>query len=161
MVGGGLSKHPHGVVGEGSKSARKRTAGVLCSIAAAAAGLAGCGGDDDFENKPRPAVPVQLTGVITENEVTISPDSLGAGPVVLIVSNQTQQAHTITLEGEDVREKTPLVNPLDTATIQKTLKPGSYTVKAGSERATPREIVAATLSVGPPRPSSSDELLLP
>ncbi len=156
-----MSKYTRESVGERSKSARMRTAGVLCTIAAATGGLAGCGGEDDFENKPRPAVPVQLTGVITERKLTVSPDSLGAGPVVLTVSNQTQQAHTITLEGESIREEVGPVNPLDTATIQKTLQQGSYTVKAGSDRATPREIGEATLNVGPPRRSSSDELLLP
>ena len=31
----------------------------------------GCGGGDDFENKPRPPVPLQLTGVINEKRVVV------------------------------------------------------------------------------------------
>ena len=102
-------------------------AGVMCVLAV------GCG-DDDFKNEPRPPVPIELTGVIQEEKVTVSPDRVGAGPILITVSNQTQDVHTLTLEGEGVRERIPPINPLDTATIQKTLKPGSYEVKAGSEK---------------------------
>ena len=120
----------------------------------------GCGGDD-FENRPRPPVPVELTGVIQEDKVTVSPSKVGAGPVLITVSNQTEAAHTVTLEGESIRERVGPVNPLDTATIQKTLKQGNYEVTAGSKRAVAREIEPATLTIGRPRKSSSDELLLP
>jgi hypothetical protein len=124
--------------------------------------LAGCGGDDDdFANKPRPPVPIQITGVITKEKVTVSPDRIGAGPVVLIVSNQTDDSHTLTLEGEQVRERAGPINPLDTAKIQKTLKPGQYEVKAGSEKAVPSEIQAAELEIGKERKSSSGDTLLP
>lgn len=129
----------------------------------AAVALSGCG-DDDFENEPRPPVPLQLTGVITEKRVTISPDEVGAGPVVITVSNQTKESHTVTLEsdgGGTVSEQVGPINPLDTAKIQRTLAPGSYTVKAGSEQAAEREIEPDTLRIGPPRESASDELLLP
>ena len=157
---GGLTKRPHGAVDHSTTSAWKHAATLLAAGALAVL-VAACGGEDDFENKPRPPVPVQLTGVITEDEVTISPRRLGAGPVVLIVSNQTQQSHTITLEGEEIRETVGPVNPLDTAQIQRTLKPGKYEVKAGSEQAAPKEIAAGSIDVGPPRPSSSNDVLLP
>ena len=40
-------------------------------------GIAGCGSSDSdkFANDPRPPVPTQLTGVITNDEVTVSPDA--------------------------------------------------------------------------------------
>ena len=142
---------------------RRIRAGALGAMCAAMMVLAGCG-EDDFENEPRPPTPVQLTGVITEEKVTISPDKLGAGPVVITVSNQTEQPHTITLEssgGGTIREQSSPINPLDTATIQRTLEPGEYTVKAGSEQAVEREIQPATLRIGADRKSGSDELLLP
>ena len=158
---GGSTKRLLEVVGGMTKQARTLTSAAGSFLLLVALVVAGCGGEDDFENKPRPPVPVQLTGVINDREVTVSPGRLGAGPVVLIVSNQTQQSHTVTLEGEDVRETVGPINPLDTATIQKTLKPGAYEVRAGSEQATARPISAAVLDVGPPRPGSSDETLLP
>jgi hypothetical protein len=132
----------------------------LCATGAVV--VAGCGGGGkSFKNDPRPAVPVQLTGVITDKGVTISPGRVGAGPVILNVSNQAKEAHTITLEGGGSTDMVGPVNPLDTAQLQQTLKPGIYTVKAGSKQATAGVIKPFTLTVGQPRPSSSNELLLP
>ena len=148
-------------MGRISEYGRIRAATLLAGSALVTVGFAGCGGDDKFENKPRPAVPLQLTGVITEERVTVSPDRVGAGPVIITVSNQTQRSHTIILEGEDTRETVGPVNPLDTARIQQTLSQGSYEVRAGSSQAMPKEIRAAKLEIGPPRKSSSGEVLLP
>jgi hypothetical protein len=127
--------------------------------------VSGCGGED-FQNEPRPPVSIELTGVIQDKGVTISPNRVGAGPIEITISNQTKAAHTITLEGEPaggnrVRERVGPVNPLDTATVQKTLRPGTYEVRAGSERAVPREIASATLTVGRERRDSNSQLLQP
>jgi hypothetical protein len=136
------------------------TRGPLLCVAGAVL-VSGCGGGKKFENAARPAVPVQLTGVITDSQVTISPKRVGAGPVILNISNQAKGAHTITLEGNGTTDTVGPVNPLDTAQLQQTLKPGNYTVKAGSKQATSVEIKAFTLTVGRERRSSSNELLLP
>jgi hypothetical protein len=135
------------------------TGAALLALAAMTA--AGCGGDSKFENKRRPPAPVQLTGVITEKGVTVSPDRVGAGPVILLISNQTQQAHTITLDGGSTKDTVGPINPLDTAKVQQTLQQGAYQVKAGSSKALSKELKAGKLTVGPPRKSSSDQLLLP
>ena len=139
---------------------RTRTAALLAGVAVVLVG-AGCGNDDDFANKPRPPVPIQLTGVITESEVSVEPSEVGAGPIVLIVSNQTEQAHTVTLDGPSGTEEVGPINPLDTGRIQHNLEQGSYEVRAGSDEAQEAEITAAKLKVGPPRPSSSNDVLLP
>ncbi|MGH2846942.1 MAG: hypothetical protein ACRDL0_13140 [Thermoleophilaceae bacterium] len=137
---------------------RARGVAILAVVAAVAAGC----GEDDFANEPRPPVPVELTGVIQDDKVTISPSKgIGAGPFVITISNQTDAAHTLTLEGERITEEVGPVDPLDTATIQKTLDPGSYEVRAGSRRAVQRAIAPATLDVGEQRESSSSDLLLP
>jgi hypothetical protein len=128
--------------------------------AALVVALAGCG-DDDFENKPRPPVPIELTGVIQAKAVTVSPDEVGGGPVQITISNQTDDAHTVTLEGDSVRERVGPIQPDDTATIQKTLTEGVYEVSAGSDQATEKPIAPAKLTIGPERDSSSDKLLLP
>ena len=142
----------------GSAKKRGRNAALLLSAGLLVA--SGCGGDD-FKNEPRPPVPIQVTGVINEKRVTVSPDRLGAGPIVLTVSNLTAQSHTLTLEGEEVRERVGPINPQDTATIQKTLKPGTYEVSAGSSQAVAEEIEPDTLTIGRDRPSGSNDLLLP
>jgi hypothetical protein len=130
-------------------------------FAAVAAVAAGCG-DEDFENEPRPPVPMELTGVIQDDKVTVSPSrNIGAGPFVITISNQTDADRTITLEGESITEEVGPVEPLETATIQRTLAPGSYEVKAGSTKAMPRKIAPALLDIGAERKSSSGDLLLP
>jgi hypothetical protein len=139
---------------------------AACLVAGSLVVLAAGCGDEDFANNPRPPASVTLSGVIDNQGVTISPDKVGAGPIEIIIQNQTKAEHTITLEGEPskgnrVRERVGPVNPLDAATIQKTLRPGSYEVRAGSTAATPHELSPATLSVGRERRDSSDELLLP
>jgi hypothetical protein len=133
---------------------------LLLLLTGATGAAAGCGGDD-FENKPRPATAVTLTGVIQDEGVTVSPKEEGAGPVVITISNQTDQSRSVTLEGEDIEETIPPVNPQDTGTIQATLKPGTYEVRAGSPKAVAREIPPAELTIGSDRDSSSDELLVP
>jgi hypothetical protein len=138
-----------------------RRAGAFAGLAVAAAVLAtGCG-EDDFENEPRPPVPVELTGVIKDDEVTVSPSRLGAGPVLITISNQTGRERTVTLEGESVTEEEGPIPPGDTATIQRTLSPGSYEVRAGSLTAMRKPIAPATLDIGAERADSNNELLLP
>jgi hypothetical protein len=133
---------------------------IVIAAGTLAVAVAGCG-EDDFENKPRAAVPISLTGVIKDDRVTISPSREGAGPFEILISNQTDTAHTITLAGESIRERIGPVNPSDVGSIQKTLAPGTYEVRAGSERAVPREIEPAVLHIGEPRRNSNDRLLLP
>ena len=132
----------------------------LAGVAVAALLVAGCG-EDDFANEPRTPVRVELTGVIQEDKVTVSPVKVGAGPILITISNQTERARTITLEGGQVREQVGPVRPLEAETITKTLEPGEYEVRAGSPRAVRREIEPAVLSIGRQRRASNDELLLP
>jgi hypothetical protein len=134
---------------------------IAVASAAIALALVGCGGGKDFANHPRPPVPLQLTGVITKQQVTISPNKVGAGPIVITVSNQSGQSRTLTLDGNGIQEVVGPINPLDTAQLQKTLKPGRYRVTAGSEAATARAIRPTMLLIGRERPSGSNKVLLP
>lgn len=138
-----------------------KTRGWQVSLLVIAVGvISGCG-DDDFDNNPRPAESVDLTGVIADRGVTVSPSEIGAGPVRITIVNETDDVHTVTLEGGSVQASVGPVNPQDTATIQKTLPSGDYEVRAGSEQAVAREIPPAELTVGPERQSSNNTLLLP
>lgn len=123
--------------------------------------LLGACGEESFENKPRPPVAVVLSGVIHSDGVTISPATVGAGPVSITIANQTDADHTVTLEGGSVREQVGPIAPSDTATLNRDLTPGDYEVRAGSTKAVPKEIPPATLTIGQERPDSNDDLLLP
>ena len=129
---------------------------------AAAALAAGCG-EDDFENEPRPPVPMELSGVIQEDKVTVSPSrNIGAGPFVITISNQTDAEHTITLEGESIVEEVGPVAPLDTADDPADARRPAAT-RCGPApcgrcggRSRP-----ASLDIGEERENSNSELLLP
>ena len=137
-----------------------RSAVAVLTTAAVALPLSACG-QEDFKNQPRPATAIELSGTIKRAAVTVSPRKVGAGPVTITISNQTHDTHTITLAGDRVREVVGPINPLDTGTIQKTLQPGIYKVRAGSPRAVSQEIKPAELSVGKQRKSSAEKVNLP
>jgi poly(3-hydroxybutyrate) depolymerase len=141
---------------------RMRCAALVAGLALSTA-LAGCGQQDFTRTPPRPPATIQITGVITPQEVEVSPNRIGAGPIILIVSNQASTSHTVILEGERLRERVGPINPQDTATIQANLQQGRYTVRAGSERAvSPSQAIKPdVLSVGRERPTGEDELLRP
>jgi hypothetical protein len=133
---------------------------ACAGLAVVAALIAGCG-EDDFKNEARAPIRLALTGVIQDDKVTVSPAKIGAGPVEITISNQTDSVRTITLEGESITEQQGPVQPGDTTTIQKTLAPGSYEVRAGSKKAVRREIQPAVLEIGKERKNSNNDVLLP
>src|SRR3954451_20737044 len=92
-------------------------------IAAALVTLAGCGGGGDYANKPRPPAPINVTAAITDSKVNVSPQRFGAGPIVLIVSNQSSSAQEVTFETNELggsrpgrKFSTTPINPRGTAT---------------------------------------------
>jgi hypothetical protein len=129
-------------------------------------------------------VPVQLTGVITAEEVTVSPNELPLEaaegqqeseeglptPIVLTISNQTDDPHAIKLSGKTadggrpIEADVPAINPGDTAQLQQSLPPGTYQVEATNpEGAVDAATVPqpAELKVSENRQTSSGDLLLP
>jgi hypothetical protein len=147
---------------EGRFKVMKRTRGILFLAPVGAIALAGCGGGDDFKNDPRPAVTIQLSGVITDKRMEVQPSRIGAGPIILLISNQTDASHSVTLEGEGVTpEEVGPINPLDTATIQATLPEGDFEIAVVESEDDTSSIDAATLEVDGERPSGSNTLLLP
>jgi len=140
--------------------ARMRRASSVAAGAAVLA-LAGCGGDDaDYANEPRPPTPIVITASISNERVSVSPREFGAGPISLIVTNQTGQSQQVTLEsagtGPGIKQQSGPINPRDTATLEADVKPGDYTVAVGQDG-----IAEARLQVGAERKTAQDDLLLP
>lgn len=140
-----------------------RRAKRSCTAAAAAVALfavSGCGGDDDYANLERPPSPILITGLIGQDEVSISPNEFGAGPIELVLTNQTGATHQITLEtagrSAGIRQSTGPINPSETARLKVNVEPGEYEVAVDGS-----DIDAATLKVGPQRESAQNELLQP
>jgi len=130
-----------------------RSATLAALIAALA--LSACG-SDDFENAPRPPIPLELTAAIDDRRVSVSPSELGAGTVVITISNQTADPTRLVLEGPTDAQSGEIV-PGGTGSIKTTLEEGEYEAAAGAEI----DIKTTTVTVGPERESSKDELLQP
>jgi hypothetical protein len=133
---------------------------VLFALAFA---LAACGGSEQRENELRPAVPVTLTAAIRSDRIQISPASVGAGTVVLVLSNQSRAAQTVTFETDELggtrggnTASSPEIAPGSTGRLTITTREGTYSVHTQDDA-----IRAARVEIGPPRPSGQDRLLLP
>ena len=130
------------------------------AVAALAAGLAisACG-EDDFENDPRPPAPIELTALIDDRKVKVSPSraaAVGAGLATFTISNQSADPAALVLEGP-TDEASDEIPPGGTGSMKVPLEQGDYVVSAGDD-SNPRE---SGLVVGPERASSQNELLLP
>ena len=128
-----------------------------------ASALAGCGGGgEDYANKPRPASPINITAAVSDKKISLSPKEFGAGPVVFIVSNQTRDEQTLTLQTDELggdkpglKQSTDPIAPRGTGTLKADVREGSYALST-SDGPKP-----ATFEVGPARKSAQDELLEP
>ena len=135
--------------------ARSGAAALLAVLAAMA--VAGCGGDDEARSEQRPPVPLNVSIQIGTERLTASPDEIGAGPVSLIVANQSGAAQTVTADGPRVRRSVGPIPPDDTATLKLTMGTGEFTISAEESAG----LDPVTIQVGPPRDTAQNELLLP
>lgn len=144
----------------------RMTIGLLAVTALA---VSGCGNKTRYANKPRPALPVNLTVYIGDSRVSVSPSSVGAGPVVFGVTNQSGRAESLSIApagGGGSLASTGPINPQGTAQVAVQFDPGTYVVStstAGSDAAAaqPNAVAAAHVHVGPPRPGAGGDLLTP
>jgi hypothetical protein len=128
-----------------------------------AAGLAGCGAEPDYANKPRPPSPITVTAAIDKSRLRVSEPSFGGGPVVFLISNQSGAAQKVTLESDElgaahggIRTSTGTIQPLSTGQLKVDADEGSYTLSASGGNIAP-----AAIKVGATRRSSQNDLLLP
>ena len=142
----------------------RRTAAHAPLAVAAVLALGSCGSSSaDYKNDPRPPAPIVITGYISDQRVSLSPRALGAGPISLIVTNQTGTSQRVTLEsagaagtGPGIKQVTAPISPQDTATLKVDVKPGRYSVHVAGDG-----IRAARLEVGHERKSAQNDLLQP
>jgi hypothetical protein len=138
---------------------------VLTAVAVVAVAQAGCGAQDGTRaNRDRPAAPIIVTALVSKDAVSVSPARFGAGPIELIVTNHTDRSQQVTLETSrepgsprsGVRQRTGPINPRDTAMLRADVRPGDYLVRISRG-----DIRSGRLSVGAPRPSAQQDLMLP
>jgi hypothetical protein len=132
---------------------------TLCAalLCAGALGLAACGGDDSARSENRPPIPINISVVIGEQRITASPTKFGAGPITLLVTNQSRVQHSLTIDGPRVKQTVGPINPEDTGTLKVTVQTGEYQLTPESQAS----LSPAKLTVGPERASSQNQLLTP
>jgi hypothetical protein len=136
---------------------RMLSLGALSALALVAAG---CGGGGSYANNPRPPVPVTVTAAIRADGVVISPSKLGAGPILLIATNETGSSQNLTVSQDttgtsDRAASTGPINPQGVGQVKVDLVEGHYTIKPSGS------VKPALLRVGKARASAQNELLQP
>lgn len=149
----------------------RKTTSLLLAVSAVA--VSGCGSSGAFANKPPPAQPVDLTVYINSAKVSVSPATVGAGPVVFTVTNQSTQSESLAIlpagasAGQALADTGP-INPQGTAQVTVNFSSqGDYTVgttaggPSDASQSQGSSIQAATIHIGPQRANSSGQLLNP
>ncbi len=117
--------------------------------------LAGCGTQGKYANQDRPPAPIVVTAAITPTGVSVSPTKFGAGPINLVVTNQTETSQRLTLAQEvngqsAPQEQTGPINPHDTASLQANVDQGTYAVRVdGKRRSSPAGCRSASSARAP------------
>jgi hypothetical protein len=135
-----------------------------CALALAGLlGVPACGGDEDRVNRERPAASINVIAAIIDGRIDVSPRRFGAGPIRLLVTNQSSSPQAVTFETDEVggdkpglTQKTPPIDPSATATLEVDVREGDYSLSTSD-----RAVRPASVKVGAPRASAQNELLQP
>ena len=146
--------------GTRERTSRRALAPALMVVAAL---VGGCGSNSyRNENLVRPHRSTSLRPCPTA-ESPSRRAGFGAGPIVLIVTNQTGASQAITFESDELGASTPgitqttePINPRGTGQLKVNVTEGSYRVRAENA-----DIAPANITVGPSRPSAQNQLLQP
>ena len=146
-----------------------RLVAPLLIATASVATLAGCGSTSNRKNELRPPRAIVIAAAITSTGVEVSPTSIGAGPINVVVTNRSNASQVATIEVNDVasnpgrpqvaglRQSTGPINPQDTAQLNVVVqKDTTYTLKTDDDKIPP-----GRLNVGAQRPSAQNDLPLP
>jgi hypothetical protein len=137
--------------------------GVLALLVCA---LAGCGSSSHFADKPHPPTPINLTVYVNDARVSVSPSSVGAGPVIFVITNQASRAVQLTVRpaagGASLATTAP-INPQATSSISVNFRPGTYTLGTSPNTTTlsSAAISSASLHIGRSRANGNSALLQP
>jgi len=142
---------------------RIRMIGALVTLVVLAGLCAGCGGQASYANADRPPAPISVSIAVTGERIAIAPDHVGAGPVLLLIANESGRSRDVTLRAAgsgrscvvDDASSGP-INPQDAARISLALVQGACEVSVADDTIPP-----ARLIVGPERESAQQDLLQP
>ncbi len=144
---------------------RMRMLGALSAAAiVVATTAAGCGSEAAYDNASRPPAPINVAVALTNGRVQLSPSRVGAGPIVLLVSNQGARSQDVTLTAPEGATSSCVeadassgpINPRGVARLPLDLVEGECLVGVQDGSLSP-----ARLTVGPLRRSAQQDVLQP
>jgi hypothetical protein len=140
--------------------------GALSAMVLIALVCAGCGGSSGsaYDNASRPPAPISIAIAISGDRIGVSPARVGAGPVLLLISNQSARSRDLTLTAPAGADRSCVdsdassgpINPQGAARIQLPLVEGTCEVSVADGTLEP-----VRLTVGPERDSAQQDLLQP
>ena len=141
---------------------------TIAILAGAALAVSACGSTAAGVTTPRPPAPANLTVYIDNSRVSVSPSTVGAGPVAFVITNQASQAESISILRAGSPAGPPLagtgpINPQGTSQVTVNFsKPGVYSLATGgADPGSSGSIRAAQIHIGAKRSSSDNQLLQP
>jgi hypothetical protein len=145
---------------------------TIVTVGASALAVTACGATGGkAASRAGEPIPVNLTVYVNDSRISISPQAIGAGPVIFIVTNQASHSEALAITRGPVSShplaSTAPINPQGTTQLSVDFKPGDYTISTAARGRTdaqlsrPSSIAPASLRVGRKRASSSNSLLQP
>jgi hypothetical protein len=143
---------------------------VVCG--ALALGAAGCGSSGQTAaSVATPPNPVSVSALIAQGQVSLSPTRVGAGPILLTVTNQSPRAASLVVmtgASSHVLARTAPINPQGTTQISVALQRGRYALAVASaaprsdaQRSRQSGAAGTTLRVGAARSGGGSAMLTP
>lgn len=138
--------------------------GALSAMALVVLACVGCGGSVRYDNASRPPAPISISIAVTGDRIGVAPARVGAGPVVLLISNQSNRSRDVTLTARNGSSSACVesdassgpINPQGVARIQLPLVEGACEIGVADGTLAP-----VRLTVGPERESAQQDLLQP
>ncbi len=143
---------------------------AICAATALLATACGSSGSP-AASRPTPPTPIVVSAFVTGQRVSLSPDRIGAGQVLLTVTNQARSAEALTISRSGrpgTLARTAPINPQGATQISVVLARGRYTValaagarRSEAQRSRATGAVSTTLRVGRTRSGGGDNVLTP
>lgn len=139
------------------KTRRPRRLPTLTALAAAliALAIAGCAGNESYENRPKAPAVLTVSVIVGEDEIQMSPRGWGAGPVRFIAVNQTGTRQIVSFDSDRLERDVP-VGSGQSANFKMTTAPGPFSISASNVAAN-----ALDFEVGPERETAQNDLTQP
>lgn len=144
----------------------------IVTVGASAVAVTACGSTGGkAASRVGEPTPVNLTVYVNDSRISVSPEAVGAGPVIFIVTNQASHSEALAITRGPASShplaSTAPIHPQGTTQVSVDFTPGTYTISTAAHGRTdaqlsrPASIAPASLHIGRKRPSSSNVLLQP